>query len=133
MSKYIKTVWEDRIVQYPNRYKDQNGNILFLTHFPGNVSKSGTLVDSQKMNNIEDGIETLYQSAVDKDVSNLTNYYNKNEIDNKLGSKENTLNKVTTISSTSTNAQYPSALSVYNYVNAVTGDINSVLESVLGV
>ncbi len=42
-----------------------------------------------------------------------------------VADKENTSNKVTTISSASTNAQYPSALAVYTYVNTVIGGIEN--------
>ena len=59
MSKYVKNVWEDRIVEHPNRYEDQNGNTLTLTQKPGNIVQEGTLVDAEKMNHIEDGIEAL--------------------------------------------------------------------------
>ena len=40
-----------------------------------------------------------------------------------ISGKENTSNKVTTISSTSTNTQYPSALAVYNAIDAATSNI----------
>lgn len=47
--------------------------------------------------------------------------YDKTEVDNKLGNKENTSNKTTALSSSSTNTQYPSAKSVYDFVNALSG------------
>lgn len=56
---YTKTVWTDRDVEYPNRYKDQNGNQLILTRDEGVVTEAGTLLNSTVMNNIEDGIEAL--------------------------------------------------------------------------
>lgn len=61
MKQYNKTNWFDRIVQFPNRYKDQDGNIITLTQEPGEVAQDGTLVEAEKMNNIEDGIEFLYK------------------------------------------------------------------------
>jgi len=39
-----------------------------------------------------------------------------------ISGKENTSNKVTSISSSSTNTQYPSALAVYNYINSLNGN-----------
>lgn len=60
MRQYNKTDWKDRIVQFPNRYKDQNNNELVLTQDPGEVAQDGTLVEAEKMNNIENGIEFLY-------------------------------------------------------------------------
>lgn len=56
---YLKNVWADRDVQYPNRYKDQNNNVLTLTRDEGTVNEAGTLFNAAKMNNIEDGIEAL--------------------------------------------------------------------------
>lgn len=60
MKQYKKTNWLDRIVQFPNRYKDQNNNVLTLTQDPGEVAQDGTMVEAEIMNNIEDGIEYLY-------------------------------------------------------------------------
>lgn len=56
---YTRKIWEDRIVQYPNRYRDQNDNLLILTPEPGEVAKAGTVVNAEAMNHIEDGIEGL--------------------------------------------------------------------------
>lgn len=64
MKSYEKNIWEDRIVQYPNRYKDQNDNLLTLTQEPGEVAQVGTLVEAEKMNNIEDGIEFLFKNRL---------------------------------------------------------------------
>ncbi len=61
MKQYKPTKWLDRIVQFPNRYKDQDGNELTLTQDPGEVAQDGTLVEAEVMNNIEDGIEFLYK------------------------------------------------------------------------
>lgn len=86
-----------------------------------------------------------------KDINNLTNYYTKDEIDedmptklsdltDDLGSnpththsqyltshqditgKEDKSNKVTSISSSSTNTEYPSAKAVYDYIQSLDGD-----------
>lgn len=61
MKQYNKTTWYDRIVQFANRYKDQNGNVLELTQDPGEVAQDGTIVEAEIMNNIENGIEYLYK------------------------------------------------------------------------
>ncbi len=55
----------------------------------------------------------------------LNDYYNKSEIDTALSLKENLSNKVTSISSQSTDTQYPSAKCVYNIV----GNIESLLSA----
>ena len=71
---------------------------------------------------------------ITKDVNNLTNYYKKTETytqaetNTLLNAKENISNKVTSLSSSSTDTQYPSAKCVYDLV----GDINSALDSING-
>jgi len=60
MKQYTPTNWKDRIVQFANRYKDQDGNTWTLTQDPGEVAQEGTLVEAEKMNNIEDGVSFLY-------------------------------------------------------------------------
>ena len=56
---YEKQVWEDRQVEFPNKYKDQNGNTLILTREPGTITKNGSLFSAERMNHIEDGISAL--------------------------------------------------------------------------
>lgn len=46
-------------------------------------------------------------------------------VDNKISNKEDTSNKVTTLSSSSTDTQYPSAKCVYDLI----GDINDYIMS----
>lgn len=53
---YTKTKWENRIVEFPNRYKDQNNNVITLIQEPGTITKEGTSVTADVMNNIENGI-----------------------------------------------------------------------------
>lgn len=67
---------------------------------------------------------------ITKDVNDLTNYYKKTETytqaetNTLLNAKENTSNKVTSLSSSSTDTQYPSAKCVYDLI----GDINTMLD-----
>ena len=63
---------------------------------------------------------------ITKDVNNLTNYYTKTEDNTLLGGKEDKSNKVTSLSSSSTDTEYPSAKCVYDIV----GDIESVLYNI---
>lgn len=71
---------------------------------------------------------------ITKDVNNLTNYYKKTETytqaetNTLLNAKENTSNKVTSLSSSSTDTQYPSAKCVYDLI----GDINTALDLING-
>ncbi len=56
---YVKTKWEDRVVEFPNRYKiekEKNSEYYLLTQKQGEVAKEGTFVKASIMNNIEDGI-----------------------------------------------------------------------------
>ncbi len=71
---------------------------------------------------------------ITKDVNNLTNYYKKTETytqaetNTLLNAKENTSNKVTSLSSSSTDTQYPSAKCVYDLI----GDIDTALDLING-
>ena len=60
--------------------------------------------------------------------TDLTNYYTKSSTDTLLGNKEDKSNKVTSLSSSSTDTQYPSAKCVYDLV----GDINTALDTING-
>lgn len=53
---YTKTVWVDRVVQYPNRYKDQNLVQYTFTKDNGTVSAEGTPVNAVNLNNLEEGV-----------------------------------------------------------------------------
>ena len=90
MSKYVKNVWKDRIVEHPNRYEDQNGNTLTLTQKPGNIVQEGTLVDAEKMNHIEEGIEAL-DDAISKMPTDLSEYAKTTDLPTKLSQLENDL------------------------------------------
>lgn len=70
--------------------------------------------------------DTLLGGKVDN--STLNNYYTKTRTDELLGDKEDESNKVTSISSESTDIQYPSAKCVYNIV----GDIATTLDTING-
>lgn len=59
---YNKTIWEDRVSEYPNRYVDQDGNQYTFTRDNGTVSTAGTVVNADRMNNIEDGIEEIVEN-----------------------------------------------------------------------
>ena len=56
---YNKTNWLDKLVQFPNRYKDQAGKVYDFERDEGVVTQTGTQVNASVMNNIENGIETI--------------------------------------------------------------------------
>lgn len=65
---YVKTTWEDRIVEFPNRYLDQNLNQYTFTRNEGTITTAGTPVNASVMNKIETGI---YENSVA--ISNMAN------------------------------------------------------------
>lgn len=73
---YEKQTWKDRQVQYPNRYIDQNGNILQLERSPGTVTENGSLFNAERMNHIEDGIKDV-DSRVQTNKTNIENNLKK--------------------------------------------------------
>lgn len=62
MKQYVKTVWKDRQVEYPNRYTNQDNEVVTLTRAPGEIQEEGTKVNAEKLNNIENGIQELYNN-----------------------------------------------------------------------
>lgn len=79
---YVEQIWKDRQVQYPNRYVDQNGNILYLTRSPGTITENGSLFNAEKMNHIEEGI---------KEIDNNMIYFTESTTLNDLVIKSNLL------------------------------------------
>jgi hypothetical protein len=58
---YIKTKWNDRVVQFPNRY-DKSGETstqVTLVANPGTVTQTGTPLNAANLNKIENAIEEL--------------------------------------------------------------------------
>jgi hypothetical protein len=58
---YIKTKWNDRVVQFPNRY-DKSGETstqVTLVANSGTVTQSGTPLNAANLNKIENAIEEL--------------------------------------------------------------------------
>lgn len=55
---YEPTIWKDRAVEFPRRFKDQFGNVLELTPFPGTVLEEGTPVNAANLNKLEQGLKT---------------------------------------------------------------------------
>ena len=55
---YSTTIWQDRIVQYPNRYTktQETSSQVTLALNPGTVTQNGTPVNAANLNNIEQGI-----------------------------------------------------------------------------
>lgn len=89
MRNYVKTIWKDRKVEYPNRYKDQNGNRLILTKDNGEIEEVGTSLNAEKLNNIENGIEELYLNMPSEIVvDSELNTESENPLQNKVVASE---------------------------------------------
>lgn len=73
---------------------------------------------------ITEGTEITVSLKTEKGLKEI---YTKAEVDAliNVSGKENTSNKVTSISGSSTNEQYPSALAVKNYVDSALGVIEN--------
>ena len=58
---YTKTKWEDRVVQYPNRYdkSEETATQVTLVANPGTVTQQGTPLNAANLNKIENAIEEL--------------------------------------------------------------------------
>lgn len=85
-----------------------------LTNDSGFTTNTGTVSSvAVKMNNTTKGTVTTSGTI---DLGTVITAHQD------ISGKENTSNKVTSISSSSTNTQYPSALAVYNYINSLNGN-----------
>lgn len=79
-----------------------------------------TKADSSTVNALQDTVDGL-----ESEIGSLTT-----SVGNLSNTKEDTSNKVQTISSSSTAVEYPSAKSVYDYVNSTLGEIEMLLSEV---
>jgi hypothetical protein len=68
---YNKTNWKDRVVEFPNRYKDQDNTVHTLTGDFGTITEIGTDVTAGDLNKIETGIETLDNYIINIDASQI--------------------------------------------------------------
>lgn len=68
---YTKTVWTDRVVQYPNRYKDQNLVQYTFTRDEGTITAAGTGVSAVALNNIENGIKNIETAGASYPFTNM--------------------------------------------------------------
>jgi hypothetical protein len=73
---YFRTDWKDRLVQFPNRFKDEDDNIKTFTPSPGIVTEEGTYITASKMKSIHDGIEqnNLFNLLLTPDKYKLTEF-----------------------------------------------------------
>lgn len=55
---YETTPWENRIVEFPNRFTKtaESNTEITLTQAPGTVTKVGTAISASNMNKIEQGL-----------------------------------------------------------------------------
>ena len=71
---YIKTTWQDRAVQYPQRFtRTSDGTYDTLVPAPGTVTQSGTPITAAALNNLE----TQYDQAIN-DIGIITTGSNTN-------------------------------------------------------
>lgn len=70
---YTKTNWQDRVVEFASRYKDQNQVVYTFTPDTGAVIVAGTPVIATNLNKIEQGIFDLDTTrALKSTTSNAT-------------------------------------------------------------
>lgn len=125
-------------IKIPNNNYTGNATLSILGstgEYKNIVYEDGTSVNCADIKNqyiqlYYNGTNFVYERTLTPSV--LENYYTKTETNTLLGAKENTNNKVTSISSASTDTQYPSAKCVYDYIDTIVGDINSALDTING-
>lgn len=125
-------------IKIPNNNYTGNATLSILGstgEYKNIVYEDGTNVNCADIKNqyiqlYYNGTNFVYERTLTPSV--LANYYTKTETDTLLGAKEDTNNKVTSISSASTDTQYPSAKCVYDYIDTIVGDINTALDTING-
>lgn len=90
-----------------------------------NASKTVELTQAQYDALVDKDPNTFYV-ITDAEAGDLTNYYTKSETNTLLGDKVDTSAITTSITSSSTDAQVPSAKAVYDIV----GDIETLLSQI---
>lgn len=70
---YTKTTWVDRVVEYPNRYKDQANTQYTFTLDSGTITAEGTPVNAVNMNNIENELAVLDNISTFETSTGTTN------------------------------------------------------------
>lgn len=77
---YVKTTWKDRMVEKPltfTQVTNADGTIT-LTPAEGTIVEAGTPVNASNMNNIETGIEELFQTYAKKEQAVFTQVTTQN-------------------------------------------------------
>lgn len=73
---YTKTIWKDHLTEHQYRYKNLKTNeVVDLIPQEGTIFQEGTPINAEKLNNIEDGLEALYEKIFNlspRDVLNLS-------------------------------------------------------------
>lgn len=75
---YNRTHWVDQLCEYPNRYKVEHvsGSYYRLSPHFGEIYREGTPLDAEHLNNMEEGIDNLYNQidniAVDMSWQNVS-------------------------------------------------------------
>ena len=83
---------------------------------------------------ITNTVDNLTNYTKSSDLSAVATSGSYNDLDNKpdLSVYELISNKTTSLSSSSTDTQYPSAKCVYDYIDTIVGDINTALDTING-
>lgn len=74
---YSKTVWQDRLVEFPNRYNKSGeaAGQVTLTPNPGTVTQAGTPISAVNLNKIEQGIADIHDLIRRNATTNQLEYF----------------------------------------------------------
>ena len=118
---YTKTTWIDRVVQFANRYKDQNNVEHTLTRDAGVITQAGTPINAVNMNNIENKIFDLDADDLTqykRDVTVVDNSLNPTEV--RFKRYDDTLYMKRNYSNPNSSGEYQTCIElVYNSAGAV--------------
>lgn len=86
---YEKQIWKDRSVEKPLTYLVTNNEDGSITLIPneGEIYSEGSKINATRMNNIENGIETIEQNLVNCGIGTVSKNIGGKDLDTICGTK----------------------------------------------
>ena len=103
-----------------------------LEHKPTIPTKTSQLINDSGYTTNIGTITGITMNGTSKGTSGIVNLGTVITSHQDISGKEDNINKVTSLSSSSTDAKYPSAKAVVDYVSGIVGDINTILDEING-
>ena len=114
------------LVENEEEIKRYNPSPVFVS------TLDGSLKEAENIEPITPSDKEQIEQSITNLQNNFDNYYSKTENDSLLDAKEDISNKTTSITSDSTDTEYPSAKAVYSYANGIIDSIGEAIDVING-